>query len=218
MNIYLITNIISWIMIAIIFLIAFAMERFTFKKISLRHMTVIAMFGAISVVLTNVISYSIPIFGNVRLALGDWIIFLIGMLFGPMSGVISAITIDSIGMLAPNPFSYHAGFLLNKVILGLFGSFVFLFKTKKYLFFKVIILYFIPFALQSLVLNPVWMMSWIGNAAWVDLIFRVIKLPISITIYVSLAYTSFKVLYPLLKRWPEENIWCLQNEINYTVH
>gem|GEM_PF-5150787 len=58
-------------MIAIIFLIAFAMERFTFKKISLRHMTVIAMFGAISVVLTNVISYSIPIFGNVRLALGD---------------------------------------------------------------------------------------------------------------------------------------------------
>lgn len=210
LNIYLLTNLVAALGVIIIFVVALAMEDFSFKKITIRHITVIALFAAVSVVLTNVFSYSIPIMGNIRLALGDWIIFLLGMLFGPLAGVVSAISIDAIGNFVPSAFSFHAGYMLNKAILGFFGALVFYSKSKDKVLLKIIVLYSLPYVLQSLLLNQIWMMSWVGNAAWLDLVVKLIKLPVVLPIYIGVTYASLKAIWPLVKRWPEEQVWCLQ--------
>ncbi|QEH61298.1 folate family ECF transporter S component [Spiroplasma chinense] len=210
MNWYLITNIIGATGVALILVIALAMEGFTFKKISLKHITLISMFGAVSVILTNFIGYSIPIFGNVRLAFGDWIIFLLGSLFGPLCGVVSAISIDSLGSVIPNSYGYHVGYMFGKTLLGLFGSFVFITKSQNRIVLKVILYYSLAYIIQSLFLNQIWMMSWAGPAAWVDTIAKIIKLPIALPIYISFTYGSLKVIQPLLDRWPSESVWCFR--------
>jgi ECF transporter S component (folate family) len=83
-----------------------------------------------SAVLTNVVGYSY-IFG-VQMMLGNFLIFLTGMMFGPLIGTVSAIITDTIGSLINMGGAYHAGFMLIKVILGVSGGLVFLFKTNAY--------------------------------------------------------------------------------------
>ncbi|AOG60034.1 hypothetical protein SHELI_v1c00790 [Spiroplasma helicoides] len=211
---YISTNVIGLVLVLGMLILAFALEGFTFKKISIKHITIMATFGAVSVALTNFVGYSIPIFGNVRLAFGDWIIFLLGMCFGPLCGVISGISIDSIGNVIPNSFGYHAGYMLNKAVLGFFGALVFLIKSEKRLFLKVALLYSIPYVLQSLVLNQIWMYSWKGDLVWLDMIAKLIKLPIALPIYISVTYFSFRVVKKLLDRWQNEYIWCFRNQQN----
>ncbi|AHB35909.1 folate family ECF transporter S component [Spiroplasma apis] len=212
MNFYILTNIIGIIGVCATLIIALAMEKFTFKKISVKHLTVISTFGACSVVLTNILGYNIPILGNIRLAFGDWIIFFLGMLFGPICGVMSGISIDVVGSVIPNSFGYHAGYMFNKSVLGLLGALVFIFKKEKHILLKVILLYSIGYVLQSLLLNQIWMMSWKGEAAWVDLIGKLIKLPITLPIYISVTYSSFRIIKPLLNKWTMENVWCFRNK------
>ncbi|QBQ07288.1 folate family ECF transporter S component [Spiroplasma gladiatoris] len=211
-NFYLITNIIGFIGVATLFIAALALEKFSFKKISIRHITVMATFGAASVVLTNLVGYNIPILGNIRLAFGDWIIFLLGMAFGPLCGVISAISIDTLGNIIPNSFGYHSGYMMNKAVLGLCGALVFLFKKDNLIILKTVLFYAIPYTLQSLLLNQIWMMSWRGVSAWLDIVPKLIKLPIALTIYISVSFSAFKVLQKLLDKWQTDGIWCFKNK------
>ncbi|QGS51516.1 folate family ECF transporter S component [Spiroplasma tabanidicola] len=210
-NYYIITNVIGFLGVAALFVGALALEKFTFKKISVRHITVMATFGASSVVLTNLVGYNIPILGNVRLAFGDWIIFLLGMMFGPLCGVISAIAIDTVGNLIPNAFGYHSGYMMNKSILGICGALVFISKKDNWIILKTALFYGIPYTLQSLLFNQIWMMSWKGEAAWLDIVPKLIKLPITLPIYIIISYSTFKVLQKLLDRWQTEDIWCFKN-------
>ncbi|AHI52418.1 folate family ECF transporter S component [Spiroplasma culicicola] len=213
MNWYLITNIAAVILTIVVLLIALAMEDFSFKKISLKHLTVISTFGAVSVVLTNIVGYSIPILGSIRLAFGDWIIFMLGMMFGPLCGVISAISIDTLGSVIPNSFGYHAGYMFNKTILGLFGSLVYFSKSNNRLLLKIIILYSIAYIFQSLLFNQIWMMSWKGQAAWFDFVAKIIKLPVVLPIYITVTYATFRTMLPLLNRWTNvEQIWCFRHK------
>ncbi|QHX36316.1 folate family ECF transporter S component [Spiroplasma sp. BIUS-1] len=221
MNFYLYTNIVAAILILGIFVCALALENFTFKKISLKHLTVISLFAACSAILTG-LSYKIPpVFGNVSIALGDWIIFLLGLLFGPLCGVISAICTDTLmSITLPSQWGYHAGYMFNKCVLAFFGALVFLTKSEKRILLKVIILYSFGYIIQSLLLNQIWMMSWAGAAAWLDLVKKIIKLPISLPIYITLTYASYIPIRKLLEGWSTEYVWCfrsryIENDLDY---
>ncbi|AKX33726.1 hypothetical protein SLITO_v1c00580 [Spiroplasma litorale] len=215
MNWYLATNIIAALCLAALLLIALAMEKFTFKKISIKHIAVLSTLCAVSAVLTG-LSYKLSelIFGgfNIRLALGDWIIFLVGMLFGPLCGVISGICTDTLmTILVPNSFGYHAGYMFCKALLGFGGALVFIFNNRKYILAKVIVIYSVFYIIQSLFFNQIWMMSWKGNAAWLDLAVKIIKLPISLSIYILFVYSSYKALQPLLSKWSVNEVWCYRD-------
>ncbi|AUB31128.1 folate family ECF transporter S component [Spiroplasma floricola] len=213
MNFYLYTNIGAGILIMIIFVSALALENFTFKKISLKHLTVISLFAACSAILTG-LTYKIPpIFGNIHIALGDWIIFLLGLIFGPLCGVISAICTDTLmAIVLPSNYGYHAGYMFGKCVLAFFGSLVFLTRGEKRILLKVIVLYTVAYILQSLFLNQIWMMSWKGMAAWLDFISKLIKLPISLPIYISITYLSYLPIRKLLENWNNEFVWCFKSE------
>ncbi|AGR40762.1 folate family ECF transporter S component [Spiroplasma taiwanense] len=212
MNWYLITNIVGGISTLLILLISLSIENFSFKKISIRHLTIIALFASCSAIMTG-LSYKIPpIFGNISIALGDWLIFLLGVLFGPLCGVISGICTDTLmSVLLPSSYGYHAGYMFGKCLLGFFGALVYLTKSENKILLKIIILYSLSYIFQSLVLNQIWMMSWKGNAAWVDLVVKLIKLPITLPIYISITYIIFKSIKPLLNRWTYENVWCYRH-------
>ncbi|AKU79309.1 folate family ECF transporter S component [Spiroplasma turonicum] len=217
-NWYVITNVIGALGLVVLFIVALWMEGFTFKKISVKHIAALSMLCAVSAVLTG-LSYKISeaIFGgfNIRLALGDWIIFLIGMLLGPLCGVIAGVCTDTLmTLLTPNSFGYHCGYMFCKSLLGLVGALVFVFRNRKYILAKVIVIYSIVFIFQSLVFNQIWMMSWKGNAAWLDLIGKLIKLPISLSIYTFLVYTSFIALQPILNKWSTHDVWCYRKSDN----
>ncbi|WP_339034261.1 folate family ECF transporter S component [Spiroplasma endosymbiont of Cantharis rufa] len=213
MSLYLYTNIAAILLVLGILVCALALENFTFKKISLKHLTVISLFAACSAVLTG-FSYSFPpIVGNVHIALGDWIIFLLGLLFGPLCGVIAAICTDTLmSITMPSSYGYHGGYMFGKCVLAFFGSLVFLTKSQNKILLKVIVLYSVAYILQSLVLNQIWMMSWKGNAAWLDLFAKLIKLPISLPIYITFTYSTFLPIRKMLKNWNTEFVWCFKRE------
>ncbi|WP_338985216.1 folate family ECF transporter S component [Spiroplasma endosymbiont of Diplazon laetatorius] len=213
MNFYLYTNIGAAILLLGILFVALALENFTFKKISLKHITVISLFAACSAVLTG-LSYQIPpIFGNVRLAFGDWILFLLGLLFGPLCGIISAICTDTLMTLTMPPSgAYHCGYMFGKCVLAFSGSLVFLVRSEKRVLLRVIILYTFAYVLQSLVLNQIWMMSWAGTAAWLDFVVKLIKLPVALPIYIAFTFISYVPIRKLLSNWNNEFVWCFKTE------
>ncbi|AUM62317.1 folate family ECF transporter S component [Spiroplasma monobiae] len=213
MNFYLYTNIAAGILLLGILVTSLALENFTFKKISLKHITVIALFAACSAIMTG-LSYMIPpIFGNIQIALGDWIIFLIGLIFGPVCGIISAICTDTLmSITLPSRLGYHAGYMFGKCVLAFFGSLVFLTKSEKRILLKVIVLYTFAYILQSLLLNQIWMMSWKGNAAWLDFVAKLIKLPVTLPIYITLTISSYIPIRKMLKNWNTEFVWCFKTD------
>ncbi|KAF5275461.1 hypothetical protein FQR65_LT16679 [Abscondita terminalis] len=87
-------------------------EKKNYKKIEIKQLTVISSLVALSAVLTNAIGYSIqiPIAGsNIMLALG----------------VIAAISTDLIGsMISIGGFPYHAGYMLDKVLIAFMGGLI----------------------------------------------------------------------------------------------
>ncbi|AGR41771.1 folate family ECF transporter S component [Spiroplasma diminutum] len=211
-NFYLYTNIAAVILLVGILICSLALENFTFKKISLKHLTVMALFAACSAVLTG-ITAKIPILGNIRLALGDWILFLIGLIFGPICGVISAISTDTLmAVILPSPYGYHAGYMFGKSLLAFAGALVYLTRSNKRILLKVIVLYSTAYIFQSLFLNQIWMMSWAGVAAWADLLFKLFKLPIVLPIYITITYLAYIPIRKLLEGWNNEYVWCFKSE------
>lgn len=80
---------------------------------------------ALSIVFTNLIGYNLKFLG-IQISLGNFIVFLIGMLLGPLAGVVGGLVSDSIGSLINISGSYHVNFLLAKILFGFFGACVFM--------------------------------------------------------------------------------------------
>jgi thiamine transporter len=214
MNWYLITNILAGLGCLLFLIGCLAFEKFTWKKISIKHIVITAMLIAINVLLTNLLSYNLPSFtGGASVALGDWILFLLGAMFGPLVGFIGAVCTDSLGSIVNVGGMYHAGFMFDKVMLAFMGAMVFVFKKNKWLILKIVILYMIPLALESFIFNSIWLysMGW-GNAVFVNMIVKLIKYPIVLIIYTTLVTTSLLALNPLLVRWQTNtDVWCLKH-------
>ncbi|AXK50747.1 HPr(Ser) kinase/phosphatase [Spiroplasma alleghenense] len=204
--------------ILIFFLLALWIEKWNFRRLTIKVIAILSLLTAMSVVLTNFISYSFPFFGGaIILALGDWIIFLTGMTFGPLSGVIVGICTDLTGTMINLSGQFHLGFMMIKVLLGFSGSLVFLFRKNNFIYLKVLLIYSICYTLTSLVLNPIWLyaIGW-GNAVFVHFVAKLIKLPFGIAVYPLIAFLSFTVIVKIIKDWSENEVWCFRRgKINF---
>ncbi|WP_338972437.1 HPr(Ser) kinase/phosphatase [Spiroplasma endosymbiont of Panorpa germanica] len=209
---YIFTSLGAVLGICIFFTLALFMERWSFKRLSIKVVSVLALLTSLSVVLTNFFSYSFPFFGGVIiLALGDWLIFISGMTFGPLAGVIVGICTDLTGSMISLFGQFHIGFMMIKVMLGFSGSLVFLFRKNNFIYLKVLLMYSLTYTLTSLVFNPIWLyaIGW-GNAVFVHFLARLIKLPFGIAVYPTIAYLSFSIIVKIIGNWSDDNLWCFR--------
>lgn len=217
---YILTNIFACLNIIILFYIGIILDYKNFKKINILIITITSLLITLSVILTNIISYSItfPFFikgGSIKLALGNFLIFVVGMLFGPFLGILSGIASDILGTLTNISGIYHSGFSFNLVLYGFLGSMVFLFKNNKFWILKTIILYIIGFGLISFVFNVLWLYSLGLKEVILPIVFiiKIIKFPIQLLVYLFMVISSFIVLYKLIIFRHNITLWCTKKNI-----
>ncbi|AHF61385.1 hypothetical protein P344_06025 [Spiroplasma mirum ATCC 29335] len=216
---YILTSFGAGVLIAIFLGLASWLDRKNIRKINILVITVSSMLVALSTVLTNFIGYNILIagIGVIKLALGNFLIFVIGMLFGPFMGVLSGIAADLIGSLINILGSFNLGFTFNVVLYGFMGSLVFIFRSNKGWYWKAVILYILTFSLISFGLNTLWLyaIGWTQIIAWPIFQAKLIKMPIEMVIYLPITLSSFVVMYKLIMLRHNLDLWVIRTgELN----
>ncbi len=85
-----------------------------------RRITFCALFAALAIVLTRLLSYApIP---DTRYSLGDIPIFLAGMFFGPLAGGLVGFGSDLIGAVLFSPHGYNPMLCLPAILYGVIGG------------------------------------------------------------------------------------------------
>ncbi|WP_342252683.1 folate family ECF transporter S component [Spiroplasma endosymbiont of Amphibalanus improvisus] len=209
----LIANIISWIFIIILAMVGAFIDKKNVKNPSIFALCLMAMFVAMTVLLTNLISYSFAFFGNqVQLNFGQFILFISGMLFGPFYGVICGICSDSIGAITNIKGAYSSIFTLDAAITGFAGSAVFFFRTNKYWYWKMVMIYCAQFFLISFFNDEIWLWIVFGKGyALSSLMIKLIKYPIECLIYTNLTSLVFLALFNILDHSLYNDYWCYKN-------
>lgn len=86
-----------------------------------KHITMMALFSAISIIATRFLSFMIPLggFPTLSVGIGGIPIMVSGILFGPLSGAIVGGVSDLVGFLINDRGGvYHYGFTLNSILTG----------------------------------------------------------------------------------------------------
>lgn len=209
---YILTNVGAWVVIALLMGGSILIDRKGFRQYHLVDLTLIALLVSVSVVLTNVISYKFIIFSqSIRLALGAFILFVIGMLFGPYFGIIGALAADTIGILVGLGGAYSALFTLDDVLYGFMGAFVWIGNFKKWWIFKTALIYTCTLVFVSFGIDVLYSYTYFGVAGIVtSLIAKAIKIGPEAVLYSSLTVISFITLYEIIKERFYHTIWVLE--------
>ncbi len=200
---YIYSNVLFLMLIIIIFLICLSMDNWTFKKIKVKQMSYISVICSVSVLLTNCISYSFSLsYIHFSLALGQWLLFSCGLVFGPLCGFICAICTEIVGDIINVGGVFHLGFLFSSVLCAFFGSIVFKFANKKR-YFWIGISYTIYYIFKAFLINPV-CYYYIGfyNGVFINLIITLIRTPFLIFLYLSLIYATYPVFIKIIYNKP----------------
>lgn len=132
-------------LMVVLFIVMFVVVKKRYPvKFNTRDMVVVGVLIAISVIVSNYLSISLPPSNPVfKIGFGSIPMMAIGLVFGPVYGLIAGIIIDLLGVLA----SFSAGityipflgFTLNSVITCMLpGIFMIEFKNRSHKFFNVI--------------------------------------------------------------------------------
>lgn len=146
----------------------------------------IAVLVAIAVVLKVGLSFTIATY---RFTFYDIPLMIIGMMFGPIAGLIGGFTVDWINILMPNLATGFNLFTVSSMMWGLIPG-LFLFK-REYSILKLIIVVFIT-SVIAFGINSYQLYIWTGEAMFAMLPVRLITLLIKLPIQVMLIDTLYK--------------------------
>lgn len=169
----------------------------TKKTITTKVLVRAAILTALSVILTRF--FSIMITENLRVGIGTLPIMLSGLMFGPLVGAITGFVADIVGVLINPMGSFHPGFTLSSVLQGLLPGLVsfFLMKDKtKINWLEILLSIVLVFVGVHLVLNTVWVAQLYGNAFWVVLPGRVLKVTIEAIVTAILIKVIYSTIIP----------------------
>ncbi len=207
------TNAFALSLFVLIFSLAFILEmNFKYKKTS-KHISYIGIFIAFIVVL-NTCSIWICKFispsGQIEVRIGDPIIFVVGMIFGPIIGIIVGISSDLITLLTTNEVGvFHFGFTINSCLLGFVGSLIFIFKKNKYWYINLTWIYFLSFFLITMFLDRLWLTSTYKFNAFILelLLIELVKSTIEYFIYLFIIIISFNTSFIFVSN-KFKKLWC----------
>ena len=109
---------------------------------STRQLTFCALFAALSIVFTRLISYTPTPFQ--RYAINEVFIFLSGVFFGPLAGGLVGFGSDALGAILFSPFGYNPILGIPAILYGVVGGLVRTLLAKKFSFIRLSISFLIP--------------------------------------------------------------------------
>ncbi|MBE6037572.1 MAG: folate family ECF transporter S component [Clostridiales bacterium] len=168
------------------------------KKLNTKHLAIMALMVAISIILARwLVFYITP---ASRINLGNIPVMLAGLLLGPVAGLLTGVVSDLLG-------AFMSGYgLLPPITIGaaLFGLIPALLKKpllgKTVSLWRVGIVIFVTDIVASLLWNTPWLAMWQGVDYWVML---VSKIPVVLGLAVAetlVIYYLYKPLNRALKR------------------
>lgn len=203
---YWLTNLVAIIGIFILILFAWKTNS-RMKIITTINISIMSIFVALSIVLTNIIGYSFIFFGK-QMQLGRLIIFTCGMLMGPICGIIVGLSSDVIGMLINTSGLIHFGFTFGQCLTGFLGAMVFVNKnSNQFWIWKVFIFWLLAIIIQLFIIHPISMGVLLFNN-WKDLfvwflagvVGKIITLILQMIFYSIFTLASFRVFWTLYDR------------------
>ncbi|ATI73018.1 folate family ECF transporter S component [Mesoplasma florum] len=193
-----ITNIIAMLLIIAMFFIGIFIDKIHAKKFTVKNITLLGLIVALSIILTNVIGYSM-VFGF-RIMIGNFMIFFAGMVFGPLGGIMAGFCSDLVGSMINITGTFHFGFMLSKIFIGFCGSLVFIFKKNNFWFIKMIFFLIFSLAITSFLITPICLVaSGLGSLATINYVKKIIILPIELLIFIPSLFACLKISSLLLK-------------------
>lgn len=165
------------------------------NKITTKNLMLLALFSAISIILTRFLSFYLPIFAanSVRISLGNIPIILAGLLLGPIGGAATGIVADVIGATMFSPLGYFPGFTLSACLVGFLPGILKSRLGKQFKFTNILVIIFITELITSIGLNTLWL-SILTNVNYI-----VLLVPrAGITLVMTVLYSW--IIYILYKR------------------
>lgn len=163
-------------------------------KINTKKIVLIGLFSSISFILTRFLSfYLLP---SSRVGFGDIPIMLSGIILGPISGAITGIISDLIGVVlvpAPSGAPYFPGFTITKALVGIIPALIYrYFKGSDKL--KLVLSVVFTELICSVTLDTLWLSMLFNKGVMVILPARILVKLIIIPIEISIMYILLKGL------------------------
>lgn len=146
----------------------------------------------------------LPIGGvqGMRISFGELPIMLSGFLFGPLTGGLTGIAADLIGIVVNPQGPYFPGFTVSSMMWGVIPGLVMKFSKndRDFPLVKVMISVALGYVVVSLLLNTLWLSMLYGAAFFVLLPPRILNVVISIPLMGFVARLLLKYLKPLTRQ------------------
>lgn len=175
------------------------------KKQSVYALVLSSLLAAVSVVLTQFLSFYVPFLGNnsVRIGLGHVPLLLAGLLLGPFWGAATGAVADIVGAtLFPFGGSYFPGFTVTAMLTGLLPALLKKpllpdSKQLRFVWLRLLLVVLITETLASILVNTFWLSFMYGMDYVATLLMR-----LPVTLCMCAVYSA--VIYPLYSRISRE--------------
>jgi len=118
---------------------------------STRQLTFCALFAALSIVFTRLISYTPTPFQ--RYAINEVFIFLSGLFFGPLAGGLVGFGSDALGAVLFSPFGYNPILGIPAILYGVVGGLVRTLLAKRFNFGRLLLSFLVPAVAGSILVQ-----------------------------------------------------------------
>ncbi len=169
-------------------------------RFTTRTATNLGLLTAISIVLTRVFGFIIPIagVGALRISFGEIPIMLSGILFGPVAGAVTGVAADLIGYaINSHGGAFFPGFTLTAALTGIIPGLLLFRRMKDPQWWQVGLTVLVTDLITGVFLNTLWLTIMFGQGFFIllpaRLLARLVTLPIFtlVVFLVGRAYQSY---------------------------
>lgn len=166
------------------------------NKITTKVIARAAILTAISIVLSRFLSIFIT--QNIKIGFSSIPLMLVGLMFGPLVGLMSGLAADIIGAMIYLGGQFHLGFTLSSILTAVIPALVkkYLIKDKNKQFLLIIVSVVLTFLISHLLLNSLWLTQLYGMTYPTMLATRAPKVLIETVLNIIIMNVIYKRIIP----------------------
>ena len=170
-------------------------------RLNTRQAANLGLLTAVSIVLTRVFGFVLPIagVGALRLSFGEIPILLAGVLFGPAGGALTGLASDLIGyMINSHGGAFFPGFTLSSALTGCIPGWILYQRKVSFDLWQVGATVLLTDLVTGVFLNTLWLTILYGQGFFVILPMRLLARLVTLPVYtvvvflISRAYRSYR--------------------------